>query len=76
MSNALQRTVRRVGAVLVLQLGVISAQLFTLQPTRETIATFVSLPLAVCAGLYLLGSGLRSLVGVKEEADRLAPDEH
>jgi hypothetical protein len=75
MSSALQRTVRRVGAVLTLQLAVVSAQLFTLQPTGESIATFVSLPLAVGAAVYLVGSGLRSLVGVKEEAGRLAPDE-
>jgi len=76
MSSALQRTVRRVGAILTLQLAVLSAQLFTLQPTEESIATFVSLPLAVGAGCYLVGSVLRSLVGVTEEAERLAPDEH
>lgn len=75
MSSALQRTVRRVGAILTLQLAALSAQLFTLQPTEETIATFVSLPLAVGAGLYLVGSGLRSLVGVKTEPEGMAPGE-
>jgi hypothetical protein len=54
---------------------VLSAQVFTLQPGEGSIATFVSLPLAVGAGLYLLGSGLGSLVGVKEEAERLAHGE-
>jgi hypothetical protein len=55
---ALQRTVRRTVAVLLLQLGAISAQLYEIDPggSEGSIATFVTIPLSVGAALYLLGS--------------------
>jgi hypothetical protein len=57
-SPALQRTVRRVVAVLLLQLGAISAQLYGLEPGggEGSIATYITIPLFVGALLYLLGS--------------------
>jgi len=55
---ALQRTVRRTVAVLLLQLGAISAQLYEIDPggSEGSIATFITIPLFVGALLYLLGS--------------------
>jgi len=55
---ALQRTVRRTAAVLLLQLGAISAQLYEIDPggSEGSVATFITIPLFVGALLYLLGS--------------------
>ncbi|MFC5367281.1 hypothetical protein [Salinirubrum litoreum] len=63
-SPALRRTCRRLIAVVLLQLGAISAQLFEATPADGTgsIATFVTIPIFVGAGLYLLGSLGRSLL--------------
>ena len=57
-SPALQRTVRRGVALVLLQLGAISAQLYEIDPggSEGSVATFVTIPLFVGALLYLLGS--------------------
>jgi hypothetical protein len=57
-SPALQRTVRRGIALVLLQLGALSAQLYELEPGGDegSVATFVTIPLFVGALLYLLGS--------------------
>jgi hypothetical protein len=67
MTAALQRTVRRVGALLLLQLGAISAQLYGIAPGGAgSIATFVTIPLFVGALLYLLGSVVRGVGRVRD----------
>ena len=57
-STALQRTVRRGVAILLLQLGAIPAQLYGIDPggSEGSIATFVTIPLFVGALLSPLGS--------------------
>jgi|GEM_PF-4076474 len=57
-TTALQRTVRRGIAVLIVQLGAISAQLYEIDPggSEGSIATYITIPLFVGALLYLLGS--------------------
>jgi hypothetical protein len=57
-TSALQRTVRRGVALLLLQLGAISAQLYEIEPggSEGSVATFVTIPLFVGALLYLFGS--------------------
>jgi len=57
-STALQRTIRRGVAILLLQLGAISAQLYEIDPggSEGSIATYITIPLFVGALLYLLGS--------------------
>jgi hypothetical protein len=54
-SPALQRTVRRVVAVLLLQLGAISAQLYELEPggSEGSVATYITIPLFAGALVYL-----------------------
>jgi len=66
MATALQRTVRRVAALLLLQLGAVSAQLYEIDSGGEgSIATFVTVPLFVGAVLYLLGSVVWNLGDVR-----------
>lgn len=61
-SRALQRTVRRGIALLLVQLGAISAQLSEIRPGGDGgVATFVTIPLVVGALLYLVASLVRSL---------------
>ena len=74
MTPALRRTVRRVVALLLLQLGAISAQLYELEPggSEGSIATFVTVPLFVGALLYLLGSVVRGLGDVRDPPDSAA----
>jgi hypothetical protein len=56
-SPALQRTVRRGIALLIVQLGAVSAQLHGIEPGGDgSVATFVTIPLFVGAVVYLLGS--------------------
>jgi len=56
-SPALQRTVRRGVALVLIQLGTVSAQLYELEPGGEgSIATFVTIPLFAGALPYLLCS--------------------
>jgi hypothetical protein len=67
MATALQRTVRRVAALLLLQLGTISAQLYEIDSGGEgSIATFVAIPLFVGAFLYLLGSVVWNLEDLRD----------
>jgi hypothetical protein len=68
MTPALQRTVRRVVALLLLQLGAISAQLYEIEPggSEGSIATFVTVPLFVGALLYLLGSAVRGFGDIRD----------
>ena len=71
-STALQRTVRRGVAILLLQLGAISAQLYEIDPggSEGSIATYITIPLFVGALLYLLGSlGYGALRPRDSEAD-------
>jgi len=67
-SPALRRTCRRLTAVVLLQLGVISGQLFDLGSNDGggSFATFLTLPIVAGAGLYLVGSVGRSVLGVEE----------
>lgn len=67
-SPALRRTCRRLTAVVLLQLGAISAQLFEAVPTDGTgsIATYVTIPVVVGSGLYLFGSLGRSFLRVAD----------
>lgn len=61
---ALRRTVRRGFALVLVQLAVVSAQLYdAFGGGDDTITTFTSLPIAVGAVVYLLGSLGRSLAG-------------
>jgi hypothetical protein len=60
---ALQRTVRRCTALVLLQLAVVSAQLYdALGGGGSTITTWTTLPLVVGALGYLFGSLLYTLV--------------
>lgn len=67
-SPALRRTCRRLTAVVLLQLGVISGQLFDLASNDGggSFATFLTVPIVAGAALYLLGSVGRSVLGVGE----------
>ncbi|AXG05755.1 hypothetical protein DU500_04495 [Haloplanus rubicundus] len=57
-SPALQRTVRRGVALVLLQFGTISAQLYEIDSggSEDSVATFVTIPLFVGSLCYLLGS--------------------
>jgi hypothetical protein len=71
-SPALQRTVRRGVALVLLQFGAISAQLYELEPrgSEGSIATYITIPLFVGALCYLLGSlGYGALRPRDSEAD-------
>ncbi|WP_396613047.1 hypothetical protein ACH9L7_07225 [Haloferax sp. S1W] len=70
---ALQRTVRRGFALVIIQLGVMSGQLFSIQRTDETIATFVTLPLVLGAAFYLLVSVVRQSDVLTPPADEKTP---
>lgn len=76
-SPALRRTCRRLTAVVLLQLGAISAQLFEAVPTDGTgsIATYVTIPLFVGAGLYLVGSLGRSVLRMGDGEATTAKEE-
>ena len=61
--GALQRTVRRCTALLLLQLGIVSAQLYdALGGGGSTITTWTTRPLVVGSLGYLFGSLLHTLV--------------
>jgi hypothetical protein len=53
---ALQRTVRRSAALILVQLGVLSAQVYAVAGSGSSIATYTTLPLSVGAVAYLFGS--------------------
>ena len=64
---ALQRTVRRCTALLLLQLGIVSAQLYdAFGSGGSTITTWTTLPLVVGALGYLFSSLLNTLVYGRE----------
>jgi hypothetical protein len=71
--GALQRTVRRCTALLLVQLGVVSAQLYdAFGDGGSTVTTWTTLPLVVAALAYLFGSLLYTLVQGPETAAEVA----
>jgi len=71
--GALQRTVRRCTALLLIQLGIVSAQLYdAFGGGGSTVTTWTTLPLVVGALAYLLGSLLYTLIQGPEAAADVA----